>query len=135
MLGQTTYRPSVWCSKYYFFFIISCKILCKNRFNLFFYNFTKMKVKSFECPKSIRNYEKKNAWNIRRLVNESFVPASQRIILKNVGFQYCIPLFKTQQPILPYCPTVKLFWLISMLCMYLQCNTYTLHLEETMFSK
>ena len=26
---------------------------------LFFYNFTKIKIKSFECPKSIRNYEKK----------------------------------------------------------------------------
>ena len=41
-----------------FVFIISCKILCKNPFNLFFYNFTKIKIKSFECPKSIRNYEK-----------------------------------------------------------------------------
>ena len=26
---------------------------------LFFYKITKMKIKSFECPKSIRNYEKK----------------------------------------------------------------------------
>ena len=37
-----------------------------------------MKTKSFECPKSIRNYEKNNAWNIRHLVDESFVPATQR---------------------------------------------------------
>ena len=37
-----------------------------------------MKIKSFECPMSIRNYEKNNAWNIRRLVDESFVPANQR---------------------------------------------------------
>ena len=37
-----------------------------------------MKIKSFECPKSIRNYKKNNAWNIRRLVNESFVPPSQQ---------------------------------------------------------
>ena len=71
-MGRSSQRPSVWCSKYYFFFIISCKILCKNRFNLFFYNFTKMKVKSFECPKSIRNYEKKimlgtsDAWSMSR---------------------------------------------------------------------
>ena len=75
-----TCRPSVWCSKYYFFFIKSCKILCKNPFNLFFYFFykiTKMKIKSFECPKSIRNYEK-NTWNIRRLVDESFVPYAQQ---------------------------------------------------------
>ena len=34
-----------------FFFIISCKILCKNPFNsIFFYYFTK--IKSSECPKS-----------------------------------------------------------------------------------
>jgi hypothetical protein len=26
---------------------------------LFFYNYTEIKIKSFECPKSIRNYEKK----------------------------------------------------------------------------
>ena len=40
-----------------------------------------MKIKSFECPKSIKKYEKNNAWNIRCLVDESFVPATQRIIL------------------------------------------------------
>ena len=38
------------------FFIISCKILCKNPFNLFFsiyfYNFTKIKILTFECSKS-----------------------------------------------------------------------------------
>ena len=44
----------------------------------FFYEFTKIKTKSFECPKSIRNYEKNNALNIRHLVDESFVPATQR---------------------------------------------------------
>ena len=37
-----------------------------------------MKINTFERPKSIRNYKKNNAWNIRRLVNESFVPANQR---------------------------------------------------------
>ena len=36
-LGQTTQQPSIWCSKYYNFFTISCKILCKNCFNLFLY--------------------------------------------------------------------------------------------------
>ena len=44
---------------------------------LFFYNFTKIKIKSFECPKSISNYEKNNTWNIRRLVDELFVPSTQ----------------------------------------------------------
>ena len=39
---------------------------------LFFHKFTKIKIKSFECPKSIRNYEKKimlgtsDAWSISR---------------------------------------------------------------------
>ena len=36
-----------------------------------------MKIKSFECPKCIRSY---NAWNIRRLVDESFVPTNQGIV-------------------------------------------------------
>ena len=35
-----------------------------------------MKIKSFECPKTMRNYEKKNTWNIRHLVDKSFVPAN-----------------------------------------------------------
>ena len=43
-------------------------------------------MKSFEWPKSMRNYEKNIAWNIRRLVHESFVPSTQRIILKIDGF-------------------------------------------------
>ena len=72
-----------------FFFIISCKILCKNPFNLFiFYNFTK--IKSFECPKSkpathcfIYQY---NTWTIRRLAYEMIDPATQHIVLKIVQF-------------------------------------------------
>ena len=31
--------------------------------------------------------KKDNTWNIRRLVDESFIPTIQRIILKIVGFQ------------------------------------------------
>ena len=31
-------------------------------------------------------WKKNNTWNIRHLVDESFVPANQRIILKIVGF-------------------------------------------------
>jgi hypothetical protein len=34
-----------------------------------------------------RNYEKINAWNIKSLVDESFVPLTQSIILKIVGFK------------------------------------------------
>ena len=60
-------------------FMISCKSLCKNAFNLFsyfFYKITKIKIKSFECPKS-KKY-KKNTWNIRFLVDDSFVPSSKQ---------------------------------------------------------
>ena len=64
-----------WCSKYCFFFNFLLNSLQKS-FHLFSYNFLKVKVKSFECLKSIRNYEKNNAWSIRGLVDESFVPAS-----------------------------------------------------------
>ena len=48
------------------FFHNFCKILCKNCFNSF--RIYKKKLKSFDCPKSIRNYKKNNAWNIRRLL-------------------------------------------------------------------
>ena len=55
------------------FFITSSKIICKKPFNLFFYNFTKMKIKSFECPKSkpathctvLLSIYWDNAWPIR----------------------------------------------------------------------
>ena len=40
-----------------------------------------MKIKNFEGLKSIRSYKKNNALNIRCLVNESFVPVNQPIIL------------------------------------------------------
>ena len=52
IVKQTSDVPNI------FFFMISCKILCKNPFNLFFYFFyiiTKIKIKSFECTKSTRN--------------------------------------------------------------------------------
>ena len=46
----------------------------------------KIKIKSFECPKSIRNNEKiNNAWNIRRLVNEYFVHRPSEPVYYIVG--------------------------------------------------
>ena len=49
-MGWLSHWPIVWCL---IFFIISFKILCKYSFNLlFFYIFTKIKIKNFECPKS-----------------------------------------------------------------------------------
>ena len=80
-MGQTNRRQSVWCSKYYFFFMISCKILCKNPFNFFsyfFFKIKKIKIKSFDCPKSIKSIKRNNTWNIRLLVDNSFVPSSKQ---------------------------------------------------------
>ena len=57
VLTEKLHRPSVWCSKYYVF-----------------YNFTKIKIKSFELPKSIRNYEKNNAWLMSRLSHQPSKP-------------------------------------------------------------
>ena len=49
-------------------------------FFLFFYKITEMKIKSFECPKSIRNYEKKilgtsDGWSTSRLSHWPSEPA------------------------------------------------------------
>ena len=85
-----------------FFFIKSCKILCKNPFNLFFYKITKMKIKSFECPKSIRNYEKKNTWNVKRFVDDSFAPSAQQTSVLNsrlTGFKIIIIIFTSHKRI------------------------------------
>ena len=43
----------------------------------YFFQFYKNKNKEFECSKSMRNYEKNNACNIRRLVAGSFVQTNQ----------------------------------------------------------
>ena len=58
-------------------------ILCKTPFNLFyhfFYKITKMKIKSFECPKSIKNWGKKiigtsDAWSMSHLSHWLSKPA------------------------------------------------------------
>ena len=45
-MGRSSDVPSI------IFFIISCKIFCKNQFIFkIFHNFTKIKIKSLECPK------------------------------------------------------------------------------------
>ena len=53
---------------------------------LFFHDFTKIKLRRFECPKSKEIMKTNNAWNIRCLVDESFVPA----LFKIVRFPYTI---------------------------------------------
>ena len=59
-----------------FFFMISCKILCL--FAYFFNKITKVKIKSFECPKSIKSVKNNDTWNIRLFVDNSFVPSSKQ---------------------------------------------------------
>ena len=46
--------------------------------SLFFYIIRKIKIKSFECPKSIKSIRKNNTWNIRLLVDDLFVPSSKQ---------------------------------------------------------
>ena len=48
---------------------------------LFFYKITKIEIKSFECPKSIKSINKNNTWNIRLLVDDSCVPSSKQPIV------------------------------------------------------
>ena len=78
---QASHRPSVWCSKH-FFFIISYRLRALKTLYFYFCNFIKKwenKLKGF-CKKSW----KKNAWNIRRLVDDSFVPS-----FKQPSISYC----------------------------------------------
>ena len=43
-----------------------------------FYKITKIKIKIFECPKSIKIINKNNTSSIRLLVDDSFVPSSKQ---------------------------------------------------------
>ena len=81
-MGQMNRRPSVWCSKYYFFHDFLQNSLQKyfQSICLFFLKNTKIKVKSFECPKSIKSLKKiilgtSDAWSTIRLSNRPSDPA------------------------------------------------------------
>ena len=76
----------VWCSNYYyyfFFWIKNSQFFAKTLSIYSFYKITKLKIMSFECHKSIRNYEK-NTLNVRRLVAESFVQSAQLTSLLHI---------------------------------------------------
>ena len=77
LINQASDVPSI------IFFIISYRLRAlKTLYFLIFFIFEMTFTKNFA-----RYYEKKNyTWNIRRLVNKSFVPSSHRIVLKIVGF-------------------------------------------------
>ena len=67
--GQTSHRPIVWCSKYYYTFhnFLQNSLRKLFQFSILFFV---VKIKSFECL-CLRNYEKSNAWNVKCLVSDS----------------------------------------------------------------
>ena len=94
--------------------MISCKILCTNPFNLFsfsFYKITKIKIKSFECTKSIKSIKKmilgtSNSWSTIRLSHRPSNPAwyivDWRILPHHAGtilhqgmWRFVVPKFST----------------------------------------
>ena len=66
--------------KVFFFFITSCKILCKNPFNWFFNVSMKLQKWKWRVLSALRLSEimKKNSWKDRGLADESFVPLAQQ---------------------------------------------------------
>ena len=65
-------------------------------FQMLFFFHKILKIFQF-IYKSIRNYEKKNIWNVRRLVDESFVPSAQRtsvLFCRLSDFTSCVELSK-----------------------------------------
>ena len=91
-------------------------------FIIFFIKLQKFKKRSFDCPKSIRNYKRNNAWNIRHLVDDSFVPLSKRPIIsycKSADFKSGQtfqlkpgenPIGKWAKPNRPHCMRFELVW-------------------------
>ena len=72
-LGQTTHQPSVWCSKYYYFFHNFFQTLCKNLYkihfiSIYFLKFFEVKIKSPSIYQKL--WKKKlgtsNAWSVTR---------------------------------------------------------------------
>ena len=75
-IGQTNHRPSVWYSKYYFFRLFID--LGHSKLFTFIFVFFKNRLKVFLQRILQEIVKKNNTWNIRRLVDDSFVPSAQR---------------------------------------------------------
>ena len=78
-MGQTNRRPSVWCSKYYLFYTFNRLRPLKTLY-FYFCNFIKKirnKLKGFLQRILKEIMKKNNTWNIRHLVDDSFVPSSK----------------------------------------------------------
>ena len=82
ILGFRTYNKSTQNH------IVSCSAAATTKFVSFLVKdrwvIQKYKNEMIFAKNFARNYEK-NTWNIRRLVNETIIPSTQRIILKIVG--------------------------------------------------
>ena len=81
----------------FYFCMISCRILCKNTFNLFVYLLkknTRIKVKSFECPKVYKKSKKiilgtSDAWWTICLSNRPSDPAWIYLKLTDFMTHHC----------------------------------------------
>ena len=76
-MGQTNRWPRVWCSKYYFFFLIFHRLSALKTLNFYFCNFIRKlenKLKGFWQRIWQEIMKKNNTLNIRCLVDDSFVP-------------------------------------------------------------
>ena len=84
-----SHRPRICCSKHYSFFIITYRLRALKTLYFYFCKIIKKKKINWNnfCKEFCKKlWKKNNTWNIRCLVDELFVPATQRIILKIVGF-------------------------------------------------
>ena len=78
---------------------------------------------SFECPKSIKSIKKNNTWNIRLLVDDSFVPSSKQPSVIYCRLTDFLSIVKNQnnkgrnalpEIILPNCVQLcKILWVFS----------------------
>ena len=80
-MGQTTHRPSVWCSKHYFSFIISYRIRALKILYFYFCKIVKKKFKGFlrrileEIMKKIIILGRSDTWSTSRLSHRPSNPA------------------------------------------------------------
>ena len=91
LMGQTTHRPNSWCSKHYFFVIMSYRLKALKTVYFYFCNIIKKISKSTEtifAKNFARNYE--NKWYMKHQTLGRWVicpigPANQSILLYIVG--------------------------------------------------
>ena len=106
-MGQTNRRPRVWCSKYYFFILF----IDLGHSKLFIFIFVilqgnkKINWKDFCKELCKKSWKKNNTWNIRCLVDDSFVPSS-----KQTSVLYCrlTDFWEDRESwVIPWCARLK----------------------------